>query len=580
MRRLRDYQQDAVTAAHADWAAGILRTTAVLATGLGKTSIIGRLATDEAARGGTVLVLAHRAKLLEQITGTCREFRPDIPVGRVQADTDQRGMPIVAAMTPTMASAARRARWGRRRPTLVIYDECHHAPAPGNRAILEWAGCYDGTRAFGVTATLVRGDKYKPSTVWQSVALERDIVWGVTHGPSADDPWVSVPVEPGQVGWLVPPRARVVIADHLDLKAAKSSRGDYQSGDLGEMVEQDVDQIVKAWSEHAPDRLTVAFTPNVASATALRDEFMSAGIAAGLVVGTMPESVRDRVYADLAAGRVRVLVSVMVPTEGWDCPPVSCVLNARPTKLPGLYAQMIGRGLRTSPGKRDCLVLDVVGASRGQRLVGLTDLSPAFVRDTSELDDLPCERCGGILGQDPLDPDLLGCSCTCQGCMKHQFRCGCDRSGAGAGPQRTRLQGPARYEDIDLIGATGTFRWQRSLRGVPFLIGSSPQCHDRAAILYPDTRRVDSPTWTPGHVAVRGPHAWVQLDPGVPHTFAQAQEVAQRWAGPSPSRRGGAVEEWMLGKAAALGVPNASALDRRALLAAIDVARVSQVVDK
>jgi hypothetical protein len=37
---------------------------------------------------------------------------------------------------------------------------------------------------------------------------------------------------------------------------------------------------------------------------------------------------------------------------------VSCVVVARPTKSKGLYLQMAGRGLRTAPGKQDCLILD------------------------------------------------------------------------------------------------------------------------------------------------------------------------------------------------------------------------------
>ena len=36
--------------------------------------------------------------------------------------------------------------------------------------------------------------------------------------------------------------------------------------------------------------------------------------------------------------------------------------DARPTKQMGLYRQMIGRGLRPSEGKADCIILDHAGA--------------------------------------------------------------------------------------------------------------------------------------------------------------------------------------------------------------------------
>lgn len=54
----------------------------------------------------------------------------------------------------------------------------------------------------------------------------------------------------------------------------------------------------------------------------------------------------------------------MLLTEGWDCPAVDCVLVLRPTRNRALYQQMIGRGTRTAPGKRDLLLLDFMWLSR------------------------------------------------------------------------------------------------------------------------------------------------------------------------------------------------------------------------
>jgi len=565
-RELRDYQSEAADKVRTGWGSGANRQAVVHATGLGKTTLIAHFAAEEAARGGEVLILAHRSKLLRQISATVREFRPDLPVGFVAGERDQRGFPITCAMTPTLARPNRRARL--RRPSLVIYDECHHAPAPSNRAILEWAGCYEQTRALGVTATLVRGDRLKPSTVWPTVADERDIAWGCTHGAAPGDPSRSIPCELGD-GWLTPPRARVVVVDHLDLGSAKVSRGDYQASDVDEMIIQDVDQIAKAWVEDASDRTTVAFWPGVSSAVAFADAVLALGFPADVVLGTHSEAEQERKYADLDADRIRVLSSVMVPTEGFDCARVSCVIP-RPTKLKGLLAQMIGRGTRRYPGKRDCLVLDPHGATRVTGLADLTDLSPMFEVDRSELDALPCEECGGYRPKAvAADPELAPCSCERE-------------QGPGRDPDggRLRLQGPARYEDIPLLpDPRARHRWLRSRRGVPFLIGSLPWCQNRAGIVYPDTGHADSPTWTPGHVAVRGRTSWERLD-DAPLSFAEAQERVQAWAGPSPRVPSGPAPEWLVGKAATLGVEQAWRLDRRALQDAIDIARVSAVVDR
>jgi DNA repair protein RadD len=55
---------------------------------------------------------------------------------------------------------------------------------------------------------------------------------------------------------------------------------------------------------------------------------------------------------------LKYLVNVNVLTTGFDAPGIDCVALLRPTMSPGLFYQMVGRGFRLSPGKRDCLVLD------------------------------------------------------------------------------------------------------------------------------------------------------------------------------------------------------------------------------
>lgn len=53
-------------------------------------------------------------------------------------------------------------------------------------------------------------------------------------------------------------------------------------------------------------------------------------------------------------------LSTGILTEGTDIPTIDCVVMSRPTKSPVLFQQMIGRGMRLSQGKEDCLVLDFI----------------------------------------------------------------------------------------------------------------------------------------------------------------------------------------------------------------------------
>lgn len=502
VRRLRDYQTEAIERVDAEWAAGRTRTAVVLATGLGKTDVIAYAATRAAADldddRGPVLVLAHRDELLNQITERCLMHRPDLPVGRVQGAQNQHRTPIVVASSSTLGGKrGARRRQMMRRPRLVIVDETHHAVSDGYLAILRWAGCLDEPTAtsaptplLGVTATLVRGDKRQLGGVFHSVAVERGTVWAIEHGPADDDPAVTARVGEGASrGWLVRPHAKVVVGEHVDLGQARTSAGDWKADDVGEMVAQDVEHIVEAWQEYAqlPDgspRLTIAFTPNKASAAALAEAFRAAGIPVGEVYGDTAHAVRNRLYGDLAAGRVHVLVSVMVMTEGWDCPPVSCVLNARPTKLPGLYTQMVGRGLRPSPatGKTDCLVLDVVGAAKTAKLITLAELHPGAVIDQVEREIVPCEQCGGYTCKRSaavavaVERGMVACSCPCpDGCGETVLGCVCDLGG-GRDPDggRRRLRGRAVYAEVDLLALdpeepAGSLNWLTSDQGDLFV---------------------------------------------------------------------------------------------------------------
>lgn len=540
-RTLRKYQIEAVEAVRAQWTAGKNRTAIILPTGVGKTDCIAKIATDAAGAGRRVLAIAHRSELLDQITERCLMHRADIPVGRVQASRNQARRPITVAMAPTLASEKRRARL--LRPDLVIVDEAHHAASPSQMAILQWAGSFNQTPTMGVTATMARGDKRGLGDVWSSIAYEKSIKWAIDEG------------------WLVAPKGRAVVVDHMDLEHAKIRKGDYVDSELGELVSQDTDQIVKAWQAHASDRITVAFTPNVQSALDLRDEFNDAGVTAEVVLGSTPHPERKAIYARLAAGEIRVMVNVMVASEGWDCPPASCILVARPTRSAALYQQMVGRVLRPFPGKDSALVLDVVGVSRIQKLATLCDLHESAEYDTSELDDLPCDEC-------------MSAPCECQSEPTER-----DPDGG-----RRRLIGPAQFEQVDLF-ATSKLNWLFTHGGIRFLpVG------DRMALLWPDGE-----LHIAGHRTTRGYDNGIYVgpdghwDPEGPLPLHEARQRAEEWAlavDPSISsktsswRRGGPASDKQVAMALRCGVENPETMNKARLSDEISIALASKVLDR
>ena len=61
----------------------------------------------------------------------------------------------------------------------------------------------------------------------------------------------------------------------------------------------------------------------------------------------------------------------MVLTEGFDCPCIDALIVARPTKSGLLIQQMVGRGLRKAPGKKDCIIVDLAFQRRQQDLISV-----------------------------------------------------------------------------------------------------------------------------------------------------------------------------------------------------------------
>ena len=501
-RQLRDYQRDAVDAVRAEHARGVLRTAIILPTGAGKTDCIAALATDTVRRGGRVLAICHLMTALTQIADRCRMHFPEYGhalVGRVQGEVDQRNRPIVVGSVPTLRQARRRDRIEPYGPNdLVIIDECHHAASAGQLDILRWAGAFESTPTFGVTATMYQTRKSGPQLgdVWQSVAFERDIAWAIGEG------------------WLVKPRGLSVVLDHLDLSKAKSRGGDFADGDVGEMVAQDADQVVAAWIEHGENRITAAFVPTVDAAKEWCAAFDRAGVAAELVTEQVPHRERGDaaagtgIYGRLARGETRVVVSVAALLEAWDCPQVSCILWGRPTQVDGVYIQGIGRGLRPSPGKTDCLVLDAVGVTRHRKLRVLPDLIEGA--EYAEIRPQSCARCGKYR----TPPDRFDPRCVCPPV---------ERDPLGG---RVELVGPARYEPVDLFGEEVAetadppyFLWLKTRGGIAFV-----PAKDRIVALTPEP----GGTWRAGHVHRDRFERGVRLASGA--TLREAKCAAEEWA--------------------------------------------------
>lgn len=360
---LRPYQREAVDAA-LTIPRRMRRGAIVLPTGAGKTVVLAQtirewnaLSKAEGRRDRRTVLGAHRIELVEQAAKMIRLMAPELRVGIVQGDRDNTGADVVCAMTQTLASEKRRARI--RDVGLVVIDECHHATASTYQGILRHYGCYDsGAWSLGVTATMTRADRMALGDVWQDIVYTRSIAEMI------DD------------GFLVRPRGLRVRVPDLDLRGVRRTRGDYSESDLGRAIEGSLapEKVADAYAEHCPDKQGILFAPTVATAELYADALAAKGIKAELVHGNMPAFERAAALDRFREGTTQVLCNCMVLTEGTDLPMAEVCVVGRPTRNKGLFIQMVGRVLRLWPGKDSALILDVVGATERNSLLGSVDL--------------------------------------------------------------------------------------------------------------------------------------------------------------------------------------------------------------
>ena len=123
-----------------------------------------------------------------------------------------------------------------------------------------------------------------------------------------------------------------------------------------------VGDVVGHYQQYGQNRKAVCFATGVKHAYALEQQFLSSGITAAVIHGgTKPEERQD-ILDHFKTGTIRIIINCQVLTEGVDVPSIGCVILARPTKSLVMYLQMVGRGMRTAPGKTDCILLDHAGA--------------------------------------------------------------------------------------------------------------------------------------------------------------------------------------------------------------------------
>ncbi|MDU1573830.1 MAG: DEAD/DEAH box helicase family protein [Pantoea sp.] len=353
---LRPYQQDAVNATLNHFRRHAEPAVIVLPTGAGKSLVIAELA--RLARG-RVLVLAHVKELVEQNHGKYQAYglEADIFAAGLQRKESQRKV-----VFGSVQSVARNLAQFDSAFSLVIVDECHRISDDDNsqyQQIFSHLRQHNPQlRLLGLTATpfrlgkgwiyhfhyhgMVRGDE---KALFRDCIYELPLRYMIKHGFLVEPERLDMPV---------------VQYDFSRLTA--QANGLFSEADLNRELKQQqrvTPHIISQIVEFAEDRRGVmVFASTVEHA---REILSLLPANSALISAETPAKERDATIAAFKAQQLKFLVNVAVLTTGFDAPHVDLIAILRPTESVSLYQQIVGRGLRLSPGKTDCLILDYAG---------------------------------------------------------------------------------------------------------------------------------------------------------------------------------------------------------------------------
>jgi DNA repair protein RadD len=380
----RWYQSEANQAAWQFISDGRGNPLIVLPTGAGKSIVIALLIRQAVEWGQRVLVVAHRKELLQQNADKIQRLT-GLKVGINSAGLNERDIDSTVICAGIQSVYRDAAEFGKR--GLVVIDEAHLISDDGGSMYRQFLdGLQQHNRRLfcvGLTATPYR-------TGEGSLAGEGKLFSGICYEAKT-----GALIEGGYLSKLTNNPAD----SQADLKSVKVRGGEFVAAEMEAAFTGDT--IIHA----AVCELTIAcenrksilvFCAGVSHAEqvslALRD---LTGQDVGLVTGETHAIERQRVLSDFRSGSLRWCVNVDVLTTGFDAPGIDAVAVLRATMSPGLFAQIVGRGLRISQGKTDCLILDFGGNLQRHGALDADDYGISKPRnsDGSEAPSKVCPKC-------------------------------------------------------------------------------------------------------------------------------------------------------------------------------------------
>ena len=341
---LRDYQSD-ICSRVSDAFDKHRSVMVQMPTGTGKTMVLAELVKrlmmkDEGIR---ILIVAHRRELIEQIKATVKRMG-------LNADNQLSVINNQTIIVESIQTISRRIATIEFAPSLVVIDEAHHALAKTYKMMWE---TWPDAKFLGLTATPCRLNGKGFTDLFDVLVQSWDIPTFIKEKWLSTYDFVSIKADS---------RTQQLISS---LKK-RGADGDYQVKEMDAVLNKrpSIERLYNCVMEYAHNRKGFVYAININHARSIAEYYQSQGVNAVAIDSHTPVKERERIISSFRSGGLQVLVNVDIFSEGFDCPDVEFIQLARPTLSLAKYLQMVGRGLRPSKGKKNCMIIDNVGLYR------------------------------------------------------------------------------------------------------------------------------------------------------------------------------------------------------------------------
>lgn len=335
--KLRDYQTKCLRAIWSDLYC-INHVLVSLATGAGKSRIFAEFVKvlNDRYKNSFLLVVnktklvVQGAKNLERVgvktsvfSASCnsKEFS-DVTIGSIQSI-------IRSAFIPKF--------------DYLILDEAHRFNVDDNSSsasllVKKLKKSNPNLKVVGFTATPFRNREliYGPGKFFLSLAFQKSI--------KELTPDFLVPLE----------LEGAPLALSFDTSSVEIRGGDFVESELNKVVTKDTakvaDQVRDALSRSVGRNKIIVLSTSIKHAEMIKSVLDDSII----IHSKLPNANMD----SFVNGNTRILISVLIASEGIDIPEADCLWFMRPTRSPVLYIQAVGRILRKFTGKKNALLLD------------------------------------------------------------------------------------------------------------------------------------------------------------------------------------------------------------------------------